>query len=66
MLSEETLRYFDRFLDGIEEAVKHFPEGFQHCSLEALMQRSGPLFCLIRGGVSSQFKNELLDYASSN
>lgn len=62
MLSEDTLRYFDRFLDGIEEAVKRFPEEFRHCSLEALMQGSEPIFCLIRGGVSSEAKNELLDY----
>jgi len=62
MLTEDTLRYFDRFLDGIEEAVKRFPSGFRRCSLEALIQGSEPLFCLIRGGVSSEAKNELLDY----
>jgi len=32
MLSEETLRYFDRFLDGVGGAVTHFPVELRHCS----------------------------------
>jgi hypothetical protein len=40
MLPEDALHHFDRFLDCIEEIVKRFPEGFRHCSLEALTHGS--------------------------
>jgi hypothetical protein len=62
MLHEDALHHFDRFLDCIEEIVKRFPEGFRHCSLEALTHGSESVFCVIRAGVSGQTTNELLDY----
>lgn len=62
MLTEDELRQFDRFLDGIGRAVSGFPDRFRHCSLEALKEGTGPLFCLIRAGVESRPKDEFLDY----
>lgn len=62
MLTEDTLRNFDRFLDAIEEAVAHFPIGNRLCSLEALTKGNVPLFCLVRAGVSDEAKKAFLDY----
>lgn len=62
MFAEDELRNSGRFLDGIQQAVRRFPKGFQHCLLEALTQGTEPLFCLVRTGVSDQVKNQLLDY----
>lgn len=42
--------------------MSHFPDRFRHCSLEAVTEKTGPLFCLIRAGVESKLKDECLDY----
>lgn len=65
MLTDDELRNFDRFLDGIQRTVSRFPGRFQHCSLEALTEGTGPLFCLIRAGVESRAKDEFLDYGKA-
>jgi hypothetical protein len=52
------------FLNAIEEAAKHYPEEFRHCSLEALTHGAESVFCLVRGGVSNKVKSELLDYGT--
>jgi len=62
MLTDDELRNFDRFLDGIGQAVSRFPDRFRHCSLEALKEGTAPLFCLIRAGVERRPKDEFLDY----
>ena len=41
---------------------KRFPEEYRYCSLEALTHGAESVFCLVRAGVSSQPKSELLDY----
>ena len=64
MISEDALRHSDLFLKAIEEATKHFPEQFQHCSLEALTHGAESVFCLLRCGVSKDLKSELLDYGT--
>jgi len=50
MLSQDELRQFDQFVAAIDRTVSHFPDRFQYCTLQALIEADQPLFCVLRAG----------------
>ncbi len=61
MLTDDELRDFDRFLDGIQGAVSRFPARFQQCSLEALTEGTQPSFASSGRESSARPKDVFLD-----
>jgi hypothetical protein len=62
MLTEAELHDFDVFTKAIGRRVAAFPQGFEHCTLQAAAAGTQPIFCLLRVGGADSRPSEVLDY----
>lgn len=62
MLKDDQLKAFDDFINGIVTTIQQYPVAQRYCSIEAIVEGTVPLFCLIRAGCPRSKRAKSLDY----